>query len=51
MESPKEEIVAKENGCPMRREEIGERENRMKSRCCRADAEQLWNLKRKAYEM
>ena len=31
--------------------EIGEREHRMRSQCCIAKAEQLWNLKRKAYKI
>ena len=31
--------------------EIGERRNGARSRCCIANAEQLWNLKRKAYKM
>ena len=31
--------------------EIGERGNGMRSRCCVANVEQLWNLKRKAYEI
>ena len=31
--------------------EIGERGNGMKSWCCVANAEQLWNLKQKAYKI
>ena len=31
--------------------EIGERRNGTRSWCCVADAEQLWNLKWKTYEM
>ena len=31
--------------------EIGEKRNRARSRCCIANVEQLWNLKRKAYEI
>ena len=31
--------------------EIGERGNGMRSQCCIANAEQLQNLKRKAYEI
>ena len=36
---------------PMTVREIGERGNGTRSRCCIANAEQLWNLKRKAYEI
>ena len=46
-----EEIVTKEIGCPMRRQEIGERRNGTRSQCCGVDAEQLWNLKRKTYKI
>ena len=42
--------MTKENSCPMRREEIGKRRNRTKSQCCIVNAEQLQNLKWKAYE-
>ena len=31
--------------------EIGERGNGTRSQCCVVDVEQLWNLKRKAYEI
>ena len=50
-ESPKEEIVTKEIGCPMRENEIGERRNRTKSQYCGVDVELLWILKRKAYKI
>ena len=35
----------------MRRDEIVEKENRMKSRDCGVDVEPLWILKRKAYKI
>ena len=35
----------------MTKREIGERGNGTRSQCCVANAEQLWNLKRKTYEI
>ena len=50
-ESPKREIVTKENDCPMRRQEIGRKRSGMKYQCCGIVVQQLWNLKWKAYEI
>ena len=39
--SLKREIVTKENGCPMRKDEIKKRKNRMETQCCSIVVQQL----------